>query len=1562
MKRDIFSIIPTGMQKDISVNQFPNNMAFNIKNMRIVSTGDSNTTLCLVNEKGNSKDTNISTQIKGIVIGAQIIKDVIILFTTDNTTSYIYKAILKNDNLNAELLVSGTDFKFNTDNPIESIGIYENENIQKVYWVDGINQPRVINICEDNTGKKSIDFDFKKSMNSLSTGSKITMGINIQFGANGSFNAGVVQYAISYYNKHTQESGIVYVSPLYYTSDNGRGLNPDGTQKSSEVFELTIQGIDTSWEYLRVYRLFRTSLEASPEVSILGDFKNKESSYTTTSKVESHSIFSIDAIKYGDGEWYNTTTDLLSNLNASGIHKYNGTASTNYTPYIIINDPDTAVNPKEMYIKSGGKQIYYPAGQAIKILCSNDQGKVVDLDTYNPTLIGNMINAAHSSGGVWTDENFYYTYSIINGGIKIVDNGTTGELTDISQLRFAGGTYLKAGTISHKDNVLFLGNLDFESDEVTSLKSEIKDNIKKNSTVEYVLSKVNGEDSIDSLNTQWSYKSNLDKGSDTITFFQKGETYRIGVQLLNKFGEWSEAIWLGDYTNPYRVKPNIYNDGISKRPVVSIDLNTTGLKGYIAARAVCVYPSIYDRSVLCQGLICPTLYNIKDRVNNAPYVQSSWFTRPRPANIAPMVGTENPSAGEKTKQYLYWNSNTMHRGAPLAWNMVSFLGGSFNEGFKDWVKYLPSSKYANGEIFGVTGGPDISNGGNNGTSDDENDFKATYGIDERIVTMHSPELDQAFTDDLYNISLDGVKFRVVGFAPVKTTFSDININFTNPFKPGLSNTYNNYIEYSSTTKNLSGYSLINFPFFIDAIASGTNETSPTKGWSASFPIYPWHRNGSLNNQGKTDSSDNRKSLLKDKVMSNLRICLPSEYLDSTSDEAYYNIPISNVELFSSDVVSNKTLDLWEEKLIYRGNIDSIITFDGDGKFDERAISVQNALNTDNPPTNEIQSPYNNNQYTNLTEYLSESDLNNRNIFSSDPVPIQYKSTGHAVFGFKEISGGTYNGYYELLPLIVPLGLYTDGKTNTETFKYTGTDDKLLWLSKTKRNSFKGLYQKAIKINDDTPLSLSDSNPESDHNNKFGYYYVIGELYRDNIVNKFGGTTEQALLNNTWNICSDVVYFNQGSNVTIIANQGDTFFSRYDHIKTYPFSQDNLNRVVDIVSFCCETRLNLDGRYDKNRGNKSNLTVTPANFNLYNKVYSQRNNLFNPVYVNSDDVNTSKFPNQVLWSISKTLGESIDSWTNINALSILDLDGDKGGLNAIRRFNNELYAFQDKGISQIIFNPRVQIASSDGIPIELSNSKRVEGKVYLTDKYGCINKWSITETPNGLYFVDDNNRSIMHFNGKSFNDLTASKNMYSWIVKNINKGVWNHNNKSAVRTLYDYYNKDIYFTTKDESLAYNEKLGNFTSFYSYEDLDFMLCFKDLTYQIKNNEFWKLHKGDEYTNIFGIPRDYSITLIANPNFILDKVFDSVEFRTNGTESFEFSSFNELKSNNPFNKLIVENEYQKSETTKLLKKKFRTWRWSIGRDNRDRIRNMWSKITLEGNRNDELRVYDIAVNYYY
>mgnify|MGYP003582646040 CR=1 FL=1 len=74
--------------------------------------------------------------------------------TTSSTTDYIYKFWFEKDSNNADVLHGKTlalgDFGFDVKHPIETLVSYENEAIQKVYWVDGVKQPRVINIAVNN--------------------------------------------------------------------------------------------------------------------------------------------------------------------------------------------------------------------------------------------------------------------------------------------------------------------------------------------------------------------------------------------------------------------------------------------------------------------------------------------------------------------------------------------------------------------------------------------------------------------------------------------------------------------------------------------------------------------------------------------------------------------------------------------------------------------------------------------------------------------------------------------------------------------------------------------------------------------------------------------------------------------------------------------------------------------------------------------------------------------------------------------------------------------------------------------------------------------------------------------------------------------------------------------------------------------------------------------------------------------------------------------------------------------------------------------------------------------
>ena len=532
-------------------------------------------------------------------------------------------------------------------------------------------------------------------------------------------------------------------------------------------------------------------------------------------------------------------------------------------------------------------------------------------------------------------------------------------------------------------------------------------------------------------------------------------------------------------------------------------------------------------------------------------------------------------------------------------------------------------------------------------------------------------------------------------------------------------------------------------------------------------------------------------------------------------------------------------------------------------------------------------------------------------------------------------------------------------------------------------------KKIINKATDKTFTLEQSS-FGDANDGVPPYLLLAEIVRDIPPSiKFGGTSKEALQQNLWIPAGRPINVDGGSSVTVPFEYGDTWYSRYDCLKTYPFTQEDENQVVEIGSFMCETRVNIDGRYDRNRGQLSNLNMSPQNFNLINEVYSQKDNFFNYRILEEDLYNQHVFANQVTWSKEKAAGEETDTWTNITVANTLDMDGKKGKITAIENWNDNLICFQEKAISQLMFNSRVQIPASDGVPIEITNGYKMDESRLLNNSIGCSNKWSIVNTPMGLYFLDSNTDSIYLFNGE-FNNISRDRGM-DWWTRGINTSkvwspVYSSDNISGIRTFYDSKYGDIYFTpgpvfdekNQPDAMCYSEKLGQFVSRMSYGGIPAMFNFADGFYSLKeDNGNIKLYQNNvgDYNDFYGNPKGWSFSFISNENPTLTKIFDTVELRA---DYYSIGNTPQLLHTCPVKYIKVENEYQDTDIVPFnestirkfnestMRKKFRVWRGVIPRSpkvaafsdshkyqsglditrnkfGRARIRNPWAMITL-------------------
>lgn len=1446
MQKKYFNFQPKGMNTNMSPKFQSNEYATYMNNIRI--TKDDNGILSLQFERGNKR---LNLDVKGCVIGTCVLNKYLILFTQETNTfrrptgeivitktDHIYRLEIIEEDLDVIEIFTG-NLNFDTDYPLEALGVYENENIQKVYFIDGKNQARVINILENYNSKyqdnlpeyKSTAFDFIAELQL-----KEEVFIYKIIGT-GEFPQGTIQYVFSYYNKHGRQSNLFTQSDLQYLAYN-KGVSPE--EKVNCSFKIYIDNVDRQFDYLRIYSIIRTSQDVIPTCK-----------------------------------------------------------------------------------------------------------RVVDLE-------------------------------INSDNIVYIDNGTTGDIIDNTELLYLGGNTICPNTFEQKDGTLFIGNYTINNNDISEETAiKIRNLLGNKLGFKYRATSI----SYKGKNDYYNYEGQL--GESDVAGFKYMEWYGVAIQFQNKNGRFSSPIYLGstrNYFPPRIVDYNLSEEVGVNRGELNLDIDITELVKiidtniWVKARLLIVNPTNSLKTVLCQGIISSTVFNYRDRYNNAPFTMSSWRMNSLGKHLnslfansiswgeiqniefskSPIIIGESSTTkiNIKCTIYLgYYRTIVISEDNRVLYDKTSPTTIKAKENLKKWNSNIDITKISDDSWK------------NNATILQEikindvdtivNDFGECFAYDESLVTFNSPDIENQ-----YNNINKNTKLRIIGILKSNPLFSNYLIQGSDLNDPSKGNV---------PTKNIKNFTSALLWRDMDSSWDNLGDYDVNKDWL--FATYLWHRETSYSDNGiekKNSDGNSRKVWSKPvkKIISNTRECTTSYLRDSLGyiDDIeeinkfnYYELPIDDIKVITTN-----------NDAIYKLNSNM-------GNSYTETLSYTSDTNKLFPTNNEY--PIYGQQYyayneDSISDYIIYNTIivDGKAVTSKDPIRIKYRETPHAIISF-----GSKNNSTVKLPR-----MSINHKSEIDRVGEDAVTRRLFW--NTKNNSYTKDFIWTKYINKYTNYM----NPTDIGNNYFFYnanpsindYYYLADLCVQD-----PDTSPYELSNGNKDIISQYSFIPAGEainltgeTISLRGNHGDTYYQRWDCLKTFPYSTDDKNQYIDITSFFVESRINLDGRYDKQRGLKYNLGVLNTNFNLINKSYTQRNNFFN--YKQIEDEGVINFPNQITISKTKVLGEDVDSWTNVTLASVFDLDGDKGKLNAIRKINNDLYCFQDSGISRLLYNSRVQVNTSDGVPIEIANSAKLQDKQYLSDSIGCQNKWAIKSTPQGIYFVDTYNGELYRINDKGITPISQNKfkNYFTKLSSNVwSPSLWNYENSNnfidSIKLEYDSTTYDLYIVSRDTALAYNELLSEFTSFYDYGSTLYWVNLNDKSLQINKDSIYEAYKG-EYGLCYNHYTSANIEFIVNSEFDLDKIFETVELTTSDT-----AKINNWKADYyPFDTLEVSNEYQRGKneaSSTNVKKKFRTWRWQIPRNNkknedgiitnRDRIRNMWAKIRLSKNYNSPLSIYDINVAYY-
>jgi len=187
---------------------------------------------------------------------------------------------------------------------------------------------------------------------------------------------------------------------------------------------------------------------------------------------------------------------------------------------------------------------------------------------------------------------------------------------------------------------------------------------------------------------------------------------------------------------------------------------------------------------------------------------------------------------------------------------------------------------------------------------------------------------------------------------------------------------------------------------------------------------------------------------------------------------------------------------------------------------------------------------------------------------------------------------------------------------------------------------------------------------------------------------------------------------------------------------------------------------------------------------YNSVYSQQPMAIQFIADNEVFDEQITYETRVLSSEKKINNETLDSFTQFKINNFIDLNGDKGPLNNLMLFKDQLFFWQNTAFGVASVNTRSLIQDNNSGILALGTGGVLDRYDYLSDSIGNQSQFGIAKSRVALYWGDTNKNELFKYSD-GLKSESKLKGIQTWINANGRMG--------EIKTVFDHKYNDVIFT-------------------------------------------------------------------------------------------------------------------------------------------------------------------------